>query len=95
MNDRIASIPPSIIRSINALKKPGDIDFGLGEPTLTPGIDAFVGAADRDAVAMLEEVIEGIWHRTVDANVGEYVGRQRDALGEPRDPRADEGPGCR
>jgi aspartate/methionine/tyrosine aminotransferase len=46
VNSRIVSIPPSLIRSINARKRPGDIDLGLGEPTLSPPLDAFVAAVD-------------------------------------------------
>lgn len=36
MNPVLDGIAPSIIRSINARKRPGDIDLGLGEPTLRP-----------------------------------------------------------
>ena len=36
MNPNVAAIPPSLIRAINARKRPGDIDLGLGEPTLRP-----------------------------------------------------------
>src|SRR3712207_1226647 len=36
MNPLIAAIPPSLIRAINARKRPGDIDLGMGEPTLRP-----------------------------------------------------------
>ncbi len=36
MNPHLAEIPPSLIRAINARKRPGDIDLGLGEPTLRP-----------------------------------------------------------
>lgn len=36
MNPHLSQIPPSLIRSINARKRPGDIDLGLGEPTLRP-----------------------------------------------------------
>ncbi|MEX2582539.1 MAG: pyridoxal phosphate-dependent aminotransferase [Gemmatimonadota bacterium] len=46
MNHRIASIPASLIRSINAKKRPGDIDLGLGEPTLAPDMDAFAAAME-------------------------------------------------
>jgi aminotransferase len=46
MNPRIAEIPPSIIRSINARKRPGDIDLGLGEPTLPPDIEPFLAAVE-------------------------------------------------
>jgi aminotransferase len=46
MNKRIAEIPPSLIRSLNALKKPGDIDFGIGEPTIAPDLTAFEDALE-------------------------------------------------
>lgn len=36
MNPVLDGIAPSIIRAINARKRPGDIDLGLGEPTLRP-----------------------------------------------------------
>lgn len=36
MNPNVASVPPSLIRAINAKKLPGDLDMGLGEPTLRP-----------------------------------------------------------
>jgi aspartate/methionine/tyrosine aminotransferase len=36
MNPVLGGIAPSIIRAINAHKRPGDIDLGLGEPTLRP-----------------------------------------------------------
>lgn len=36
INPRVEEIPPSLIRAINARKRPGDIDLGLGEPTLRP-----------------------------------------------------------
>lgn len=41
MNPRVAEIPPSLIRAINARKRPGDIDLGLGEPTLRPALEPF------------------------------------------------------
>jgi aspartate/methionine/tyrosine aminotransferase len=46
MNPNLAEVPPSLIRSINARKRPGDIDLGLGEPTLPPDIEAFSAALD-------------------------------------------------
>jgi aspartate/methionine/tyrosine aminotransferase len=46
MNPNIARIEPSLIRSINARKRPGDIDLGLGEPTLAPDMDAFAAALE-------------------------------------------------
>jgi aminotransferase len=36
MNPVLDGIAPSIIRAINARKRPDDIDLGLGEPTLRP-----------------------------------------------------------
>ncbi len=44
MNPRIAEIPPSIIRTIHAARQPGDIDLGLGEPTLPPELEPFEAA---------------------------------------------------
>ncbi len=46
MNPLIATVPPSIIRAINAAKRPGDIDLGLGEPTLPPDIRPFEAALE-------------------------------------------------
>src|SRR5215213_5705566 len=45
MNPLVTSIPPSLIRAINARKRPGDIDLGLGEPTLLPDPAPFHAAA--------------------------------------------------
>jgi aspartate/methionine/tyrosine aminotransferase len=36
LNPQLARIAPSLIRALNARKQPGDIDLGLGEPTLRP-----------------------------------------------------------
>lgn len=44
MNPNISRIEPSLIRQLNAKKRPGDIDLGLGEPTLAPDLESF-GAA--------------------------------------------------
>ena len=41
LNPRIASIEPSVIRSLNDRKKPTSIDLGLGEPTLFPTMRYF------------------------------------------------------
>jgi len=41
VNPRISLIEPSLIRTIHERKKPGDIDLGLGEPTLSPDMEAF------------------------------------------------------
>jgi len=44
MNPHIAAIPPSLIRAINAKKRAGDIDLGMGEPTLRPDPAPFEAA---------------------------------------------------
>lgn len=44
MNPVLYGIAPSIIRAINARKRPGDIDLGLGEPTLRPDPRPFEAA---------------------------------------------------
>jgi aspartate/methionine/tyrosine aminotransferase len=44
MNPALAEIPPSLIRAINAKKRPSDIDLGLGEPTLRPEPGPFAEA---------------------------------------------------
>jgi aspartate/methionine/tyrosine aminotransferase len=46
MNPAVAAIPPSLIRSINARKRPGDIDLGLGEPTLRPDLEPLEAALE-------------------------------------------------
>lgn len=45
MNPALAGIAPSIIRALNARKRPGDVDLGLGEPTLRPEPRFFDAAA--------------------------------------------------
>ena len=47
MNPALTGIAPSLIRALNARKKPGDIDLGLGEPTLRPDPSPFENATDR------------------------------------------------
>jgi aspartate aminotransferase len=46
MNPRLAGIAPSLIRAINARKRAGDIDLGLGEPTLRPDVAPFEAALE-------------------------------------------------
>lgn len=46
MNPALAEIPPSLIRAINARKQPGDLDLGLGEPTLRPDPTPFAAALE-------------------------------------------------
>lgn len=46
MNPVLDGIAPSIIRAINARKQPGDIDLGLGEPTLRPDPGPFEAATE-------------------------------------------------
>ncbi|HEX9937001.1 MAG TPA: pyridoxal phosphate-dependent aminotransferase [Longimicrobium sp.] len=47
MNPVLSRIAPSLIRAINARKRPGDIDLGLGEPTLRPDPAPFDAAVER------------------------------------------------
>ncbi len=47
MNPVLATIAPSLIRAINARKRPGDIDLGIGEPTLRPDPAPFEAATGR------------------------------------------------
>jgi aspartate/methionine/tyrosine aminotransferase len=47
MNPLLSTIAPSLIRAINARKRPGDIDLGMGEPTLRPDPAPFDRAVDR------------------------------------------------
>lgn len=46
MNPAISRIEPSLIRAIHERKRPGDIDLGLGEPTLAPDLEAFASALE-------------------------------------------------
>lgn len=41
MNPLIGAVEPSLIRELNARKRPGDLDLGLGEPTLRPEGEPF------------------------------------------------------
>ncbi|HEX8906424.1 MAG TPA: pyridoxal phosphate-dependent aminotransferase, partial [Longimicrobiaceae bacterium] len=47
MNPTLAAIAPSLIRAINARKRPGDVDLGMGEPTLRPDAAPFEAALAR------------------------------------------------
>ncbi|HEX7242554.1 MAG TPA: pyridoxal phosphate-dependent aminotransferase [Longimicrobiaceae bacterium] len=44
MNPLLADIPPSLIRAINARKRPGDLDLCMGEPTFRPDPAPFEAA---------------------------------------------------
>jgi aspartate/methionine/tyrosine aminotransferase len=44
LNPTLAAIPGSLIRALNALKRPGDVDLGLGEPTIRPDPAPFEAA---------------------------------------------------
>ena len=46
MNPALAGIAPSIIRALSARKRPGDVDLGLGEPTLRPDPRFFEAATE-------------------------------------------------
>ena len=47
MNPLVERITPSLIRALNARKRPGDIDLGLGEPVLRPDPRPFEAALER------------------------------------------------
>jgi aspartate/methionine/tyrosine aminotransferase len=47
VNPALAGIAPSLIRAINARKRPGDVDLGLGEPTFRPEAAPFEAALER------------------------------------------------
>lgn len=47
MNPVLSTIAPSLIRAINARKRPGDVDLGMGEPTLKPDVAPFEAALRR------------------------------------------------
>ena len=47
MNPLLAGIAPSLIRAINARKRPGDVDLGMGEPTFRPDPAPFAAAVER------------------------------------------------
>lgn len=49
MNPVLEAIPGSLIRALNALKRPGDIDLGMGEPTIRPALRPFELAAAQIA----------------------------------------------
>ena len=38
MNPAVAGVAPSLIRALAARKRSGDVDLGMGEPTLRPDI---------------------------------------------------------
>lgn len=44
LNPRLAAIPGSLIRAVNARKRAGDVDLGLGEPVLPPPSAPFEAA---------------------------------------------------
>jgi aspartate/methionine/tyrosine aminotransferase len=44
VNPALGGIAPSIIRALHARKRPGDVDFSLGEPTLRPDPAPFEAA---------------------------------------------------
>jgi aspartate/methionine/tyrosine aminotransferase len=46
VNPALGGIAPSLIRVLNARKRPGDVDLGLGEPTLRPDARFFDAATE-------------------------------------------------
>ena len=47
MNPAVDLITPSLIRALNARKRPGDVDLGMGEPVLRPDPRPFEAALER------------------------------------------------
>jgi aspartate/methionine/tyrosine aminotransferase len=47
VNPTLAGIAPSLIRALAARKRPGDVDLGMGEPTLRPDTAPFEAALER------------------------------------------------
>lgn len=90
MNPLLERITPSLIRALNARKRPGDIDLGLGEPVLRPDPRPFEAALERvrrdgtpyspnGGFAELREAIalhHGFPERTGAANVCATVGSE-------------------
>lgn len=75
MNPTLAAIPGSLIRALNAQKRPGDIDLGLGEPLLKPDAAWFEAATDW--------VREHGCPYTPNAGMGELRNRLATAYGYP------------
>lgn len=46
MNPAVAALEPSLIRALAARKRPGDVDLGMGEPTLRPDPRFFEAATE-------------------------------------------------
>lgn len=44
MNPAVATLTPSLIRTLHARRRPGDIDLGLGQPEDRPDVSAFEAA---------------------------------------------------
>lgn len=44
MNPAVAALVPSLIRALAARRRPGDVDLGMGEPTLRPDVRFFEAA---------------------------------------------------
>jgi aspartate/methionine/tyrosine aminotransferase len=90
VNPTLERITPSLIRALNARKRPGDIDLGLGEPVLRPDMRLFEAALERvrlhgtpyspnGGFAELREAIalhHGFPERTAAANVCTTVGSE-------------------
>ena len=90
MNPRVDEIPPSLIRAINARKRPGDIDLGLGEPTLRPDPAPLRGGAGVGARARLPLLPQRGLRRAARAIVAAYLGAPR-----RQPPRASASPSAR
>jgi len=63
MNPVLDGIAPSIIRAIAARKRPGDIDLGMGEPTLRPDPRPFDAATAWTRRTTFVPPPRGCWRR--------------------------------
>jgi aminotransferase len=82
LNPHIDRLEPSLIRSINARKRPGDIDLGLGEPTLAPDLAAFEAALEWTR-SHGSPYSPNAGFAELRASIAAYVGGQGWATGAP------------
>ncbi len=79
MNPRLTTLEPSLIRELNARKKPGDLDLGLGEPVLPPDptvLEAALEWVTRNGM----RYSPNLGFDEVRAAVGNYVGLSQDRI---------------
>ncbi|MEW6277054.1 MAG: pyridoxal phosphate-dependent aminotransferase [Candidatus Eremiobacterota bacterium] len=73
MNPRLTDLEPSLIRAINARKRPADLDLGLGEPVLAPDPEPLRRATEW-LIAHGCRYSPNLGFDDVRAAVGEYLG---------------------